>query len=787
MVSLLQFSWVNSFYKSLSSFSIFSLQNNSSNKVNPTITSLGIFAKNLKTPSASNTHPSTFSTFKEEIVGVVFYLAMTLAHHWAWFGSHGSLLWGICFIACTVTTCWVGRSIFESYALDLMRLGSLMTIAFVGVALSVSGLAVGLGTVMVAACILGLMRSLLGHMGESNSDWLSAMLKITACQLVLFPLLFVMGASLSVQIVAWMVVSTGFIYFDWPKKFYSGAGMVATSFVSSYLSWLVSSSVFLFPGFMHALGAHVFYHDALLTMVAISLGSKLKKRIRDSALKEVNKHTFPDLNIYRDGEYQLCSQKKLKVGDQFLLSKHETLLPGITAQVEEVSDAFAVNQGEEQSSIAVNVRAKLGHHLRFSKLEKGSVMASVESVDPTKMRNYLRDPGESYMNYFVPALLVASLLVGLFWLSVGNPMLAISVVVNMLLVACPCVFTIAIPILEARAESKYNKLTNGLKVVSLDAIKSSHVNVLVIDRTRTLVNGDNSTGVWAMDRNGKTALKTLVNDVNPKLLLVLSGHDDTGAEKQMKTDLLSALEGTDWITGGQLNGNVKTWMNDAFNQVQGGARAKVNKAKVIAHLQSEGELSDGDCCRKKIIADDSEIKSKKAYSVMMVGDGNNDIEALKFADIGVHVGDDAGVLALSGVGVHIEKFDNIKDQSIKSLLKLVGEYQEISRWFKLAALVFNACVVFLAAGGSWFLWGAMMNPGVSCTLMAMFSVSLAAYATQYEFLSTIRDPVSTDKPVSAASIGWKLWSCCHQVYEGVSATFEEAAKPPEQGSCCEGK
>ena len=175
--------------------------------------------------------------YLKETLGLVFYLIMSMAHNWGWFGPHGGSLWLLWFLACSAMTAWIGSTIFRSYALDLLRIGSLMTLIFLGVILSFSGLSLGLGSIIVATALLGLLRSLLGHIGEDNYSWYRAMVKITMSQIALFSCLWMVSATLPVQIIAWMLLSSIMIYTDRPQL-YSGAGMVITSFVSTYLSWL---------------------------------------------------------------------------------------------------------------------------------------------------------------------------------------------------------------------------------------------------------------------------------------------------------------------------------------------------------------------------------------------------------------------------------------------------------------------------------------------------------------------------------------------------------------------
>jgi cation transport ATPase len=674
--------------------------------------------------------------YLREVLGFAFYALMAVAHKLALFGPHGGLGWIVCAVICTGAIAYIGWPVFKNYRFETLRLGSLMSIVYIGVVLSIAGFYPWLAYVLVGSGVLGLIRSLLGHMNESNKDWLKGIAKVVASQLVLFSLLQLMVLSLPAQMLVWVIISTGMIYLDWPIKNYEGAGMVATSFISCYLSWLVSSSAILFPVFMHALGVHVFYHDALLTMVAISFGFNLKKKARNAALKDVKK-PFPELLVKRKGEGIIRSpQSKLKVGDWVCLEKGDTLLPGISINVEEASCcARAQDQSGEEDVCQIKIGDKFGLDQTYDRLSQGSLLAKVEVLD--QKVGCLIDPGASYMRYFVPSLLIFSLTSGLFWLWVGNPMQAISVIINMLLVACPCVFTIALPVLEYRATAAYNKAdekkSGDIEILSLESIKSDKADILVVDRSHTLVTGcDENSGVWIMTSQSKGAFKSLIQSIKPKMVLVLSGHSDRQAKSTMENDLKSLVDGVD----------LKIWMSKSFNSVNN-ASASENKGKVIEYLQSFGGLP-GTCqnCWEKNILNAGVFKRGNLSSVMMVGDGNNDTRALGLANIGIAVGDNSAVLALSGAGIRVRKFDffngSDKDKGLGSLLKVVGEHLKVSYYFKCVALMFNVFVVFMAAGGYLYLFGVSMPPSLSCMSMAMFSFALASVAKGWDFMTLLK-------------------------------------------------
>ena len=400
------------------------------------------------------------------ILGFLGWAFLSISHHWFLFESMGlSFMWTSAEFS-TVVIALTGYSVFKKFAKEILRLFVPMSIGFIGLCFVVMGMS-NLGLALTAWGTFNLFRSLSGHMDESYQDWLLSMSKSLILNIFIFSMMITLNAQSYLLPVC---VLTSLIYLVWDRPVnYSGVGMVGFSFISAYFSWLLSTFSVIFPSVMASMGVHVFYHDALLTMTAIGAAMFLKQNAQKG-----RSIPFPNLKVTKNGGFTVVPQSKLKVGDLVELTADASYLPGLKFQVTEViKKAECINQHSEDRTHKLELNDLIGYasvedeiHCVATQLSSGTVRAKVINVssDP----KIFHDPGQNVLKYFMPAMMLTSLTAFCFWTYIGMPSQAFNVLINTLIIACPCTFTTVLPLLENKALKCFND--QDIKLWDLDSV-----------------------------------------------------------------------------------------------------------------------------------------------------------------------------------------------------------------------------------------------------------------------------------------------------------------------------
>ena len=383
--------------------------------------------------------------------------------------------------------------------------------------------------------------------------------------------------------------------------------------------------------------------------------------------------------------------------------------------------------------------------------------------------------------YFVPAVIVVSIMTFAVWMIVGPEprfIYALANAIAVLIVACPCALGLATPMSIMVGTGR--GAAAGVLIKNAEALEIlEKVNMLVVDKTGTLT-------------EGKPRLVSVVSNIDEKEFLSLTGSLErqsehplaesivTGAEER-KADF-KAVEDFKSITGKGVSGNVggrvvvlgNQGMLDETNVEADAALAeradtlradgqtvmfvaidgkhvgilgvtdpiKESTAEAIKMLHDEGlkvvmvtgdNKLTADSVARRLGIDDviaevlpeqkqeiiKRLQSEK-YIVAMAGDGVNDAPALAQAEVGIAMGTGTDV-AMESAGVTLVKGDL---RGIVRAIKLSRATMSNIRQNLFFAFIYNTLGVPIAAGVLYPFFGLLLSPIIASAAMTFSSVSV---------------------------------------------------------------
>jgi len=464
----------------------------------------------------------------------------------------------------------------------------------------------------------------------------------------------------------------------------------------------------------------------------------------------------------------------------------ESMITGESAPV-------AKRKGDEVIGATMN---KLGSfRMRATKVGKDTALAQiirlVEEAQGSKAP--IQRLADVVASYFVPAVIVVALLAFGFWYLVAPGMFALpvqplvfalSILVSVLIIACPCALGLATPTAIMVGTGKGAE--NGVLIKGGEALEAAgKITAVVLDKTGTLTKGK-------PELLDVAAVGTLKTDV----LLSFAAAAEAGSEHPLAEAI---------VRGAEMR-KARGWKAEKFKAVPGhGVVAEVNGKRVaagnrklmakekvavgkdvereIALLEAAGKTAvlvsvggelvgvlgvadalkpdakeavsalrkmglkvmmitgDNERTAKAIarqagispedvlanvLPEEKERKvkelQKKGEFVAMVGDGINDAPALAQADVGIAIGSGTDVALETGDIVLIK--DDLRDvvTAIDHSRYTVNKIKQNLFW----AFFYNVITIPVAAGVLFPFTGFLLNPMIAGAAMAFSSVSVVS-------------------------------------------------------------
>ena len=499
------------------------------------------------------------------------------------------------------------------------------------------------------------------------------------------------------------------------------------------------------------------YFDSVTMIISFVLVGKflevLSKKSAADALDIIGKNIPTDVNIIKDEKIISCKLSDVIVGDVIVVSTGEKVLfdgeivngngsfdeSSLTGESEPIYKDVGDSVVSGTVSIDANVHYKASKDFAHSTLSNLVALLETAIVKKPKIEQMANKLSE----YFSSTILSLSLITFIAWYFLGNGFdISFMVAISVIVIACPCALALATPVATLVGLSLGAK--RGILFKEAAQLETmAKVDTLVLDKTGTITVGKpevvNENLYGDFDKN---ILYSLVKSSNHPVAKGISNYlkQEEGIGEYILDEYtqLSALGISATYNGRKvLGGNLKLMVENGLSSefvsdntlfyfsIDGKIVAiyelrdklKENAKELVSNLTKKGIsvvmlTGDNKYTALKVASEvgittyesqqTPEDKSNyienlhsQGKTVVMVGDGVNDILALAQADIGIVMG--------SGSDIAVDVSDVILlDDSLSSLedsFKIARTTFGLIKQNLFISLVYNAITVPLAIAG----------------------------------------------------------------------------------------
>ncbi|AIY66412.1 heavy metal translocating P-type ATPase [Pseudoalteromonas piratica] len=611
---------------------------------------------------------------------------------------------------------------------------------------------------------------------------------------------------------SWLVVGIltfAVMYFS-GKHFYIGAwksfknhsaNMDTLIALGTGTAWVYSMVVVFAPDSVPLMARHVYFEATAMIIGLIDLGLALEIKARgktSEAIKRLIGLQAKTATVVRDNkEVQIGIEQvllhdvvKVKPGEKIPVDG--LVLEGHTSIDESMltGEPMPVEKAEEDEVVAGTLNKSGMILFRATRVGKDTALAQI--INMVKRAQNSKPPigrlADVISAYFVPVVMIISVLSALAWLNFGpEPAIAFAIVsaTTVLIIACPCALGLATPMSVMVGVGKAAEA--GVLIRNGEALQTaSKITAMILDKTGTITEGSPKVTdivlAKATDENEVLQLAASLEsgsehplaqaivesalEKNIELLKIKAFNAITGfgvearcdnKELLFGNDKLMKLKGID-LTGfvGQAQSLAKEAKTPMYFAVDGELAAiiavadpiKSDSISAIKRLQANGIrviMLTGDnketaaAVAKKagiseflaeVLPEDKANKVKKLQEsgeiVGMTGDGINDAPALALADVGFAIG--------TGTDVAIESADiTLMRGSLHGLADAIAVSKATLRNIKqnlFGAFIYNVAGVPFAAGVLYPFFGILLSPVIAGAAMAFSSLTVVSNANR---------------------------------------------------------
>lgn len=577
--------------------------------------------------------------------------------------------------------------------------------------------------------------------------------------------------------------------------------------IGAGMAWLFSVFGMLIPDFFpdqfraETGAVHVYFEAATVILTLVLLGQLLEARAHsktNSAVKELLK-LAPNKAIKMVGgeEVEVSIDKierndilKVKPGDKIPVDGVVT--EGETSIDESMisGEPIPVTKGVDDKVTSGTINGNQTFLMKAEKVGSDTLLSQIIHMvnDASRSRAPIQNLADKVSAYFVPAVVLISVITFIVWAVWGSEPAYVYALVNsiaVLIIACPCALGLATPMSVMVGVGKGAQ--NGVLVKNAEALeKMEKVTTLIVDKTGTLTEGKPTVekiGAFGNDFSDEEVLQYIVslnsNSEHP-LAAATVQYGKTQKTIGLKSEGFRAITGKGVVGMVQQKraalGNLammeyagaevsevmleetrkyqqqgKTVSYLALdNKVAGfvviSDKIKESSARAIKALQEKGidvvMLTGDNKETAAAVADALNLTDFKASMlpedklreverlqnegkvVAMAGDGINDAPALAKSDVGIAMGTGTDV-AIESATITLVKGDLNGIVKARNLSHATMRNIKQNLFF---ALIYNTLGVPIAAGVLFPFFGILLSPMIAALAMSFSSVSVIANA-----------------------------------------------------------
>ena len=621
-----------------------------------------------------------------------------------------------------------------------------------------------------------------------------------------------MTVETTTQRIVWLLVgllTLGVMYFSgrhffvgaWNSLKNHSANMDTLIALGTGTAWVYSMLVVFIPDVFPLMARHVYFEATAMIIGLIDLGLALELKARgktSEAIKRLIGLQAKTATVIRDNKEvhiaidQVLLNDVIKVRPGDKVPVDGVVIEGHTSIDESMLTGEPMPVGKAQDDEVVAGTLNKSGMILFKATRVGKDTALAQIISMVKRAQNSKPPigrlADVISSYFVPVVMIISVLSALAWLNFGpEPALAFAIVsaTTVLIIACPCALGLATPMSVMVGVGKAAEA--GVLIRNGEALQTaSKITAMVLDKTGTITEG-----------TPKVTDIILANASDEKPVLQLAASLESGSEHPLAMAIVESaldqdvellkIEGFNAITGmgveascegkALLFGNSKLM---AKNEVGIGeyaekAQTLAKEAKTPMYFAVDGQLtaiiavadpikSDSVSAIKRLQANGTRVimltgdnketaaavankagiseffadvlpeeKANKVQELQeqgevvgMTGDGINDAPALALADVGFAIG--------TGTDVAIESADiTLMRGSLHGLADAIAVSKATLRNIKqnlFGAFVYNVAGIPFAAGAIYPFFGVLLSPVIAGAAMAFSSLTVVSNANR---------------------------------------------------------
>jgi Cu2+-exporting ATPase len=577
--------------------------------------------------------------------------------------------------------------------------------------------------------------------------------------------------------------------------------------IGAGVAWLFSVFGMLFPDVFpsqfktHFGAVHVYFEAATVILTLVLLGQLLEARAHsktNSAVKELLKLAPNKAIKMVDNEEVEVSIDKIELNDILKVKPGDKIpVDGVITEGHTTIDESMITgepipinktNGDNVSSGTIN--GNQSFLMKAEKIGSDTLLSQIIKMvnDASRSRAPIQNLADKVSGYFVPVVVIISLITFAVWAIWGPEPAYVYALVNaiaVLIIACPCALGLATPMSVMVGVGKGAQ--NGVLIKNAEALeKMNKVNSLIIDKTGTITEGKPTVvkiGTFNADYDERKVLQYIAsvnsNSEHPLAEATVKYSKEQNAEI-IKSENFSAVTGKGveaTIEGRKValgnpkmmeyaNAEITSSMQDEAkkHQQQGktvsflavdkkvvgyvviGDKIKETSKKAIAELQKQGidviMLTGDNHDTAQAVATELSLTNFKAGMlpedklreveklqqqgkvVAMAGDGINDAPSLAKSDVGIAMGTGTDV-AIESAMITLVKGD------LHGIVKAQKLSQSVMRNIKqnlFFAFIYNVLGIPIAAGVLFLSFGILLSPMIAALAMSFSSVSVIVNA-----------------------------------------------------------